>query len=79
MSSLAETLPGEAVADVMEALDSEDLAYRVPAARTAVELARALSQEHRDEAHKLLKKVLEATEEEAVLQEARLLVGEAGR
>jgi hypothetical protein len=69
----------KAVDDVMAAMGSQELRYRVPGARTAVKLARSIRKDHKAEAVKLLERVLQATQEKAVLQEARTLLGEAGK
>ena len=49
-----------------------------PAARTAVDLAGSIRKDQPQQAEKLLKKVLEATQEETVRQQAQMLLGEAG-
>jgi len=78
LHDLAMSAGVKAVDDVMAALNSKELKYLVPAARTAVKLARLIRKDHRAEAEKLLKEVLKATGEKAVLQEAEVLLGKAG-
>ena len=78
LHDLAMTAGADAVDDVMAALNSKEVKYLVPAARTAVKLARLIRKDHRAEAEKLLKEVLKATGEKAVLQEAETLLGKAG-
>jgi len=67
----------KAVGDVSRALDSDELKYRAAAARTALDLARAIQKDHPAEAKKILKKILKATEEKAVIQKAELLLDKA--
>ena len=78
LHDLAMSAGAKAVDDVMAALNSKELKYLVPAARTAVKLARLIRKDHEAEAHRLLKEVLKATGEKAVLQEAETLLGKAG-
>jgi HEAT repeat protein len=73
LDGLAELLGAGALPDVMAALESDEPDYRVPAARTAVRLAPALD---KSQATELAKAVLEATEEEAVLQQAQAMLPE---
>jgi len=68
-----------AMPDVTAAIASEDLTYRTAAARIALELGRAIQKTQPDEAAKLLKKVLEATEEEAVRRQAEASLGGQGK
>ncbi len=75
LEGLAAAIGGKAVDDVMAAMGSDDVKYRVPAARTAVDLARSIRTDDPRQAEKLLKKVLEATKEETVRQQAQLLLG----
>lgn len=75
LEALAGALGSKAVGDVMKALDSKDVKFRHPAARTAVDLAVAVRSDNSQDAHKLLSKVLDATDEEAVRQQAELLLG----
>jgi HEAT repeat protein len=75
LETLAVAIGPKAVRDVLEALDSKDVKFRHPAARTAVDLAVAIRKDHSQEADQLLNKVLDATEEEAVRQQAELLLG----
>lgn len=75
LECLATVLGAGAISDVAAALTSGELRLRNPAARTAVELARAIRKDHPADARKLLKKVLGATEEEAVRVDAQLLLG----
>lgn len=75
LAALAMALGPKAVGDVMKALDSKDITFRHPAARTAVDLAVAIRQDDSPGVDKLLNKVLDATEEEAVRQQAELLLG----
>ena len=76
LQTLAETSGKRAVADVMAAMDSKDTAYRTPAARTAVDLARAIKNDNRDDARKLLGKAIEATGDQATVQQAQALQAE---
>jgi len=78
LEGLAAAIGAGAVGDVMAALDSREATYRHPAARTAVDLAAAIQEDQPQQAEKLLKKVLEATIEEAVRQQAQLLLDKAG-
>jgi len=78
LHDLAMSAGVQAVDDVMAALNSKELKYLVPAARTAVKLARLIRKDHPAEAEKLLKEVLKATGEKAVLREAEALLGKAG-
>jgi len=78
LHDLAMSAGVKAVGDVMAALNSKELKYLVPAARTAVKLARLIRKDHPAEAEKLLKEVLKATGEKAVLREAEVLLGKAG-
>jgi hypothetical protein len=78
LETLAMALGPKAVGDVVKALDSEDVGFRHPAARTAVDLAAAILKSDAAGADKLLYKVLDATEEEAVRQRAELLLGKYG-
>ena len=57
---------------------SDELRCSVPAARTALKLARRLWADHRKEAETLLRKARKVTGEEAVLVEAKLLLGQGG-
>jgi len=79
LEALSRVLGVKAVADVLAALASDDLRYRHPAAVIAVDLARAIQKEHPAEAEKVLKKVLDATKEEVVRQQAELLLGKYGK
>ena len=79
LALLAETCGAEAVGDVMGAMDSEDVKFRHPAARTAVKLAGAIGKKHPAEADKLLKKALKATRDRAVIQDAELLLASSGK
>lgn len=64
-----------AVKDVLAALDVREPRVRIAAARTAVQLAKRLQKDNPAEAGKLLKKVLSATEEKALLLAAEQLLG----
>jgi HEAT repeat protein len=75
LEALAGALGSRAMGDVMKALDSKDVKFRHPAARTAVDLAVAIRKDNSQDADKLLTKVLDATEEEAVRQRAEFLLG----
>jgi len=79
LATLADVLGQKAVGDVMEALGSDELAYRVPAARTAVKLAASVQAGNRGGADKLLKKVMKATDEQAVLRKAQELLAKAAK
>ena len=79
LHDLAGAIGVKAVGDVMAAMDSKDLKYSVPAARTALKLARSIVKDHAPEATKLLKKVLESTQEESVRQGAELLLATIGK
>jgi hypothetical protein len=74
LACLAEALGVKVLGDVHEALQSKDLWLRNATARTAVDVARAIAKDHAAEAKKLLEKVLESTEEEAVHEEAHVLL-----
>jgi hypothetical protein len=74
LDALGAVLGGKAVDDVLKALDSKDMRYRVPAARTALWLAKAIRKKDRDAADRLLKKIPEATEEGFVRQDAEWLL-----
>lgn len=78
LETLAAVSGARAVRDVMSALGSKELRLRHPAARTAVDLARAIRKDRPRDAERLLNKVLEATQEEAVRIEAQVLLAEAG-
>ena len=78
LHGLAETLGAGAVDDVMAALRSKEVKLLVPAARTAVRLARRIRKDHQGESDKLLKEALKATGEKAVLQEAETLLKGSG-
>jgi len=75
LETLAGALGPNAVGEVIKALDSKEVKFRHPAARTAVDLAVAIRKDDAQGADKLLNKVLDATEEEAVRQQAELLLG----
>jgi HEAT repeat protein len=75
LEALGKVLGIKAVPDVSAALESTDVRYRQPAAVIAVDQARAIRKEHPAEAEKLLKKVTAATKDEAVRQQAELLLG----
>ena len=79
LEGLAEAIGTAAVDDVLAALDSRQQKYRHPAARTAVDLARSIQKSQPQQAEKLFKKVLDATQEEAVRQQAQILLGRGGR
>jgi len=79
LEGLAGAIGAKAVGDVMTALGSSQLRYRHPAAQTAVDLARSIQKDHTEQAETLLKKALEATKEEAVRQQAQMLLGKAGK
>ena len=79
LALLAETCGADAVGDVMGAMDSEDVKFRHPAARTAVKLAGAIGKKHSAEADKLLKKALKATKDRVVIQDAELLLASSGK
>lgn len=74
LECLATVLGAKAVDDVLVALDSKERRLRHPVARNAVDLARAIQKSSPRAAEKLLRKVLEATIEEAVLIDARVLL-----
>jgi len=79
LEGLAAAIGAGAAGDVMAAMDSREPRYRHPAARTAVDLAAAIRKDEPQQAQKLLQKVLEATVEETVRQQAQLLLDQAGR
>ena len=79
LHGLATALGVKAVGDVMAALEADELKYRIPAARTAVKLAKSIHGDHPTEARKLLRKVLKATGEKAVLRQAETLLAKAGK
>jgi hypothetical protein len=72
LAGLAGAIGAKAASDVVEALGSHDVRYRHPAARTAVDLAGAIMKDQPAEAERLLKRVLESTEEQSVRQAAQL-------
>ena len=74
LDALGDVLRGKAADDMLKALDSKDLRYRVPAARTALRLAKAIRKKDREASDRLLKKIPEATEEGFVRQEAEQLL-----
>jgi hypothetical protein len=74
LHDLAMGLGAGAVGDVIEAMGSDDLWYRNAAARTALKLARAIRRDHQAETKKLLAKVVKATQERAVTQQAELML-----
>jgi len=74
LACLAEALGVKALDDVNEALESKDLWLSNATARTAVDVARAIAKDDDAEAKKLLERVLESTEEEAVHEEAHVLL-----
>lgn len=78
LQTLAETGDPKVVGDVMGAMDSKDQAIRVPATRTAVDLARALGATRKDDAMKLLDKAITSTGEEAVIQQAKAMLATLG-
>ena len=78
LHDLAETLGAGAVDDVLAALASKEVKRLVPAARTAVRLARRIRKSHKDASDKLLNEVLKASGEKAVLQEAETLLKGSG-
>ena len=79
LAVLAETCGADAVDDVMKAMDSGDVEFRHPAARTAVKLAGAIGEKHSAEADKLLKKALKATKDRVVIHDAELLLAGSGK
>lgn len=77
LQTLAETVGADAVGDVMAAMDAKDAACRVPAARTAIGLARSLGAGKAD-ARTLLDKAVKATSEDAVIHQAKALLAALG-
>ncbi len=75
LETLAALFGADAVPETLEALGSQNLWYRAAAARIGLDLARDLQKKSPAEARKLLTAVLEATQEEAVRQEAARLLG----
>jgi sulfur relay (sulfurtransferase) complex TusBCD TusD component (DsrE family) len=78
LAVLARAAGAKAVEEVLAAMGSSDARYRHPAARTAVDLARAIRKEKPQEAEKLLKKTVEVTTDGVVKQEAEFLMGKYG-
>ena len=78
LQTLAETSPAGTVGAVIAALKSKDATCRLPAARTAVDLAEALRTKSPADAKRLLDAALAATGEGRVLQQARALRAEMG-
>ena len=78
LRTLADVLGAGAAADVMKAMESDELKFRVPAARTGAALAAAIAKTHKPQAAALAKKVLTATQEQATLQQARAVLGSPG-
>ena len=73
LECLGAVLGAKAVSDMLAALASTDLKYRVAAARVALDLAMRLQKSEPAEADKLAGKILEATKEQAVLQQAQAM------
>ncbi len=69
----------KAMPDVLTALGSEDLKYRTAACRIALGAGRLMQKTHPDKAIKLLQRIVEATREEAVRQQAETLLGRQGK
>lgn len=78
LECLGTVLGVRAVDDLLAALESQDVRLRYPVARLAVELARAIIGEHPREAAVLLQKAREATSEERVHVDAKLLLMQRG-
>lgn len=78
LAGLAGAIGAKATGDVIDGMASHDVRYRHPAARTALNLARAIQDEQPADAEKLLKRVLEATEEQAIRQAAQLALETRG-
>jgi len=74
LACLAEVLGVKALGDVNAALESKDLWLKNATARIAVDVARAIAKDHAGEAKKLLEKVLDSTEEQAVHEEAHVVL-----
>jgi len=74
LACLAHVLGVKALEDVNAALESKDLWLKNATARIAVDLARAIAPDHAGEARKLLEKLLDSTEEQAVHEEAHVVL-----
>ena len=79
LHDLAGAIGVKAVGDVMAGMDSKDLKYSVPSARTALKLSKSIAKDHAAESAKLLRKILAATKEESVRQGAQLLLAGTGK
>jgi HEAT repeat protein len=79
LEAFVQALGVKAAPDVLAALESDSLRLRHAAATIAVDLARSIRKEHPAEAQKVLEKVLVATKDEAVRQQAELLLGKHGK
>ncbi len=78
LQTLAETSPVGTVGAVVAALRSKDARCRIPAARTAVDLARTLRAKSPSDAKRLLDAAVKATTEGRVVQQAQALRTEMG-
>ena len=74
LDTLAEVLGPKGSADLLEALASTDLRIRAAAARIALHWARSMAKSAPAEAEKVLKRLPQATKEQAVLYEADKLL-----
>ncbi|MDP6523421.1 MAG: hypothetical protein QGH15_04285 [Kiritimatiellia bacterium] len=77
LAALADVAGVKASGALLEAMDSKDLKLRHHSAWTAVDLAAVIRKDHAAESGRLLKKVLDATNEESVRQKAQSLVAGA--
>ena len=76
LAALADVAGVKAVDDLLDALASKSVKLRHHAAWTAVDLARNIQSKHPGEAQRLLEKVLQSTQERAVLDNAQALLTE---
>jgi HEAT repeat protein len=79
LECLASVLGGTALPDIRAALGSQDLKFRIAAARIALDFARAILKTQPDAAANLLPAILHATEEATVRQQAEQLLGRVGK
>jgi hypothetical protein len=79
LECLGAVLGAKAVSDMLAALASTNLKYRVAAARFALDLAVRLQKTDPAEAAKLAAAILDSTKEEAVRQQAQALLARSGK
>jgi len=79
LAVLAESCGAEAAPDLIKAMDCKDVKVRHSAAQIAVKLAAAVCGKQKDQADKLLTKAVKATKDQAVVQNAELLLAKLGK